>query len=228
MLAEPLKKRHWWRWILAGAIVLIAVVVVAVGLFIKFQPTPSPLALLPATGQEPVGPLDGMWNVAGGSVTGFRVQESFLGFTNDVVGRTNAVTGTVTTSDDQVTGATFRVNLTSLQVGGKSQPQFATSLDTRDHPNATITLTQPVALNHYFTSGSTITTTASGQFTMRGTSHPVTVSISARRNGSLIQVAGSIPIAFSTWGITRPAGYGSVASLADHGVAEFLFVLRRQ
>jgi polyisoprenoid-binding protein YceI len=85
-----------------------------------------------------------------------------------------------------------------------------------------------VKLNHSFTSGSAITTTATGQLTMRGIAHPVTVSISARYDGSLVQVAGSIPVSFSPWGITRPAGYGSVATLADHGVAEFLLVLHRQ
>ncbi len=51
------------------------------------------------------------------------------------------MTGTVTITDSQVTGATLLVNLTSLQVGEKTQPEIATSLDTRDHPNATITLT---------------------------------------------------------------------------------------
>ena len=99
-------RRRRWGWILTGSIVLIAVVVVAIGLFIRFQPTPSPLALPPATGREPPGNLDGTWNVVGGSVAGFRVQESFVGFSNDVVGRTNAVTGTVSLSGDQVVGAT--------------------------------------------------------------------------------------------------------------------------
>lgn len=222
------RKRHWWRWILASVIVLVVVVVVAVGLFIKLQSTPAPLRLPTGAAKAPVGPLDGTWDVATGSVAGFRVQESFVGFTNDVVGRTTAVTGTVTVANSQVTKATFRVDLTTIKVGGKSQPQFATSLDTQNHPNATFTLSQPVALSHAFTSGAAINVTATGQLTMHGTSHRVTFTISARQDGSLLQAAGSIPIAFSDWGITRPQGYGSVASLADHGLAEFLLVLRRQ
>ena len=55
----------------------------------------------------------------------------------------------------------------------------------------------------------------------------MTVTISGRRNGSALQVAGSIPIAFSDWGITGPKGYGFFGSLANHGVAEFLLVLHR-
>jgi polyisoprenoid-binding protein YceI len=222
------RKQHWWRWILAGVIILVVVVVIAVGLFIKLQPTPAPLRLPTGASKAPVGPLDGTWDVVAGSVAGFRVQESFVGFSNDVVGRTTAVTGTITVTNSQVTKATFRVDLTTIKVGGKSETQFAKSLDTHDHPNATFTLTQPVTLSHAFTSGSAITTTATGQLTMRGTTRPGTITISARHDGALLQAAGSIPIAFSDWGITRPQGYGSVASLADHGVAEFLLVLRRQ
>lgn len=63
----------------------------------------------------------------------------------------------------------------------------AMALGTREHPYATITLTQPVTL-----------------------------------------VAGSIPILFSGWAIRGPAGYGIFGSLARHGVAEFLVVLRHR
>ncbi len=52
-------------------------------------------------------------------------------------------------------------------------------------------------------------------------------AISARRDGSALQVAGSIPVTLSDWGIKAPAGYGFLGSLADHGVAEFLLVLHR-
>ena len=114
------RKRHWWRWILASVIVLVVVVVVAVGLFIKLQSTPAPLRLPTGAAKAPVGPLDGTWDVATGSVAGFRVQESFVGFSNDVVGRTTAVTGAVTVANSQVTKATFRVDLTTIKVGGKS------------------------------------------------------------------------------------------------------------
>lgn len=109
----------------------------------------------------------------------------------------SAGTITITVASSQVARATFRVDLTTIKVGGKSQPQFARSLDTQDHPNATFTLTEPVTLSHAFTSGSAITTTATGQLTMRAASHLVTFTISARHDGALVQAAGSIPIAFS-------------------------------
>ena len=184
--------------------------------------------MLPTAGARgPAGPLAGTWDVAAGSVAGFRVQETALGISNETVGRTHAVTGTIAVSGPNVTAAAFRIGLTAIKVGGKTQPQFATSLGTRQHPVATFTLTQPVTLGSAFASGATITATATGQLTMRGIAHLVTVTISGRRNGSALQVAGSIPIAFSDWGIPGPKGYGFFGSLANHGVAEFLLVLHR-
>ncbi len=222
------RKRHWWRWIAAGVVVLAVLAVLAAVIFIKLQPAPAPLELPTAAASAPAGPLDGTWDVAAGSVAGFRVQETFLGMSNDTVGRTNAVTGITTVTGDRVTAAAFRIGLTTMKAGGKEQPQFAKSLGTQDHPDATFTLTQPVRLSSAFTSGATITATATGQLTMNGASHLVTVTISGRRDGSALQAAGSIPVAFASWGIKGPQGYGFLGSLANHGVAEFLLVLHRQ
>src|SRR5450432_2115690 len=46
-------------------------------------------------------------------------------------------------SGTQVTSTTFRINLDTIKVNGKPQPQLAKSLGTQDHPSATLTLTQP-------------------------------------------------------------------------------------
>jgi len=56
----------------------------------------------------------------------------------------------------------------------------------------------------------------------------VTFPVSARRDGTTLQVTGSIPVAFSAWGINRPAGFGFFGSLASHGAAEFLLVLSQR
>lgn len=227
----PSRKRHRRRWILASAIVLVVLVVLAVlsvGQFIKLAPTPPPLALPATRAGVPIGPVDGTWGVGAGSVAGFRVKESALGVSNDVVGRTNAVTGTVVVSNDRVTSATFRIDLDTVRVGGKAQPQFAQSLGTRDHPDATFTLTQPVTLGSAFTSGATIATTAIGQLAMHGVSRRVAFTVTGRSDGAALEAAGSVPIAFSDWGIKGPDSYGFLGSLASHGVAEFLLILQRQ
>jgi hypothetical protein len=64
------------------------------------------------------------------------------------------------------------------------------------------------------------------ELVLRGTARMTTVTISAGRRGPELQIAGSIPVTFSRWGTEPPAGSGILGSLADHGIAEFLLVLR--
>jgi polyisoprenoid-binding protein YceI len=224
---RPARKRRWWRWIAASALALVLLLVLAVGLFVTLQPSPAPLALSRGAARPPAGPVNGTWNASAGSVAGFRVRESALGFGNDVVGRTDGVTGRIIMAGDQVTAAAFRIDLATVTVNGKSQPQFARSLDTASHPVATFTLARPVTLGSGFISGGTVTVTGTGRLALRGISHLVTFTLTARRDGPALEAAGSIPVAFSAWGIRGPGGLGFLGSLANHGVAEFLLVLHR-
>ena len=221
------RRHHWWRWASAAAAALVVLVVVAAGIFIKLQPSLAPLALPAGAASAPTGSLDGSWAAAAGSVAGFRVRESAFGMSNDTVGRTGAVTGTVVISGDQVTGGAFRIGLTSMKVGGKTQPQFAKSLDTSRDPVAMVTLTRPVTLNAGFASGTTVTERVTGRLAMHGISRLVVVTVSGRRDGSALQVAGSIPVTFSRWDIRGPQSFGFIASLASSGIAEFLLTLHR-
>lgn len=221
-------RRRWWRWIAGGVIAVIVIVAAAVAAFIKLGPSAPPLGLPQGRISAPGGPLAGTWQAGAGSVAGFRIQESALGLSNYVGGQTTAVTGTITISGHTVTAASFRVNLTAVKVGGKTQPQFAASLGSRDHPLATFTLTRPVTLSPTFITGRTVTATAPGELAMNGSRRPVTVTLTARRNGPLLQTAGSIPVILARWGISQPDGFGPFGSLATHGDADFLIILHRQ
>lgn len=224
---RPPRRRRWLRWIAVAAVAIVVLVVLAAWAFVKFGPTTAPLALPAGPASAPAGPVDGSWTVASGSIAGFRVQETALGMSNDAVGRTSAVAGSVVISGDRVTSATVRVDLAAITVSGKRQPQFTTSLRTGQYPDATFTLAAPVTLSPAFAAGTTTSLTAVGELVMNGTTRPVTVSISARRDGTTLQVAGSIPVTFSAWHITGPGGFGFLGSLADHGTAEFLLTLRQ-
>jgi polyisoprenoid-binding protein YceI len=212
---------------LGGILVLAVLVVLGSALALRFWASAAPLALPGGRAAAPAGPVDGAWAAGAGSVAGFRVPESALGMSGDVTGRTQAVTGTIVISSGQLTRAAFRIGLTSITIAGKAQPQLARSLDTTQHPAAAITLARPVTLPPAFTSGATITVRAPGSLTLRGTTRLVTVTLAARRDGTALQAAGSIPITLARWGITEPASYGVVGSLASRGTAEFLLVLHR-
>jgi polyisoprenoid-binding protein YceI len=225
--ARPRRKRRWLRWTLGGIAVVVVLIVGLVAVAIKLQPTPALLAL-PANATAPVGPTDGTYQAGSGSVAGFRVQQTVIGLTSDVVGRTNDITGTVTIADGQATTTGLRVGLLALTTGdAKPAPQFGISLDTQRYPDATIGLTRTVTLDPAFASGTTHTGNVAGTLTLHGVTRTATVALRLRRDGTNIDVAGSVPVAFSDYGIAGPNGYGPFGSLADHGVAEFLLVLHR-
>jgi polyisoprenoid-binding protein YceI len=224
--AKPPRRPHRLRWVLGGLLTLVVLLVVAAVAVIKLQPTQPSLALPGGAAAAPAGQLDGTWHVATGSLAGFRVRESILGVGNDVTGRTGDVTGTAVVSTGRVASATFRVSLYAITVNGKArQPQLVQSLEVAAHPVATVTLTGPVTLPAAFTSGGTITRTAAGTLTLNGITRPATVTLSARRDGTAIEVAGSLPVTFADFGIKEPGEYGVFGSLADNGTAEFLLIL---
>jgi polyisoprenoid-binding protein YceI len=224
---KPPRRRHWWRWALASVLTLVVLVIVAVVAVVKLQPAAAaPLALPGRAAAAPAGHLDGSWHITTGSLAGFRVRENILGVGNDVTGRTSDVTGTAVLSGRQVARATFRISLGAITVNGKArQPQLLQSLDTAAYPVATVTLDRPVTLPAAFSSGGTITRTAAVSLTLNGITRPVTMTLSARRDGTTIQAAGSLPVAFANFGIKGPGGYGVFGSLASNGTAEFLLIL---
>ncbi len=224
--AKPPRRRHWWRWALGSVLALVVLAVAVTGVVVKLTPGPAPLALPGGVSVASAGPLDGTWRVTTGSVAGFRVRETVIGFSNDVTGRTGDVTGTAVLADAQVSGATFQVNLGTITVNGKTrQPQLVQSLDVAAHPVATVTLTRPVPLPPAFSTGATVTRTAAATLTLNGITRPAAVTLSARRDGTAIDAAGSLPVAFADFGIKRPRGYGFLGSLAGNGTAEFLLIL---
>ena len=218
--------RHKWRWILGGVVGLLVLAVAATGVIVELTPGPAPLAL-PRHAAAPSGPLDGTWQVAPGSVAGFRVRETVIGFSNDVTGRTGDVTGTAVATGAQLVRATFRVGLGAITVNGKArQPQLVKSLGVATHPVATVALTRPLRLPAAFATGAVITRTVPARLTLNGTTRPVPVTLAARRAGPAIEAAGSLPVTFADFHVTGPHGYGILGSLASHGTAEFLLILR--
>jgi hypothetical protein len=99
------------------------------------------------------------------------------------------------------------------------------SLDVSANPDATVTLFAPVPLPPVFSSGAIVTESARALLTLNGVTRPVAVTLSARRDGAMIEAAGALPVAFANFGIKGPAGYGIFGSLAADGTAEFLLVL---
>jgi polyisoprenoid-binding protein YceI len=224
----PLRRpRHWKRWLIG--LIVVALVLVVGGPFLYFRviegPAPAPLRLPKrhaSAGGSATVPVDGRWTVAGTSEAGYRVQEVLFGQSNTAVGRTNAVTGSMTIAQRRVTAAAISVDLTQVSSDQSLRDrQFqGRIMDTAHFPTVAFTLTTPIAIGAVPAVGGTVSEPATGTLAMHGVTRPVVAQVSARRNASTIDVNGSIPVVFADWGIPNPT-FGP-ATTEDHGVIEFL------
>lgn len=220
------RRRRWLRWAVAGVATILVLVVAGTYVFIHLLggPTPAPLTLpkLHASGTGlAISSINGTWTVGKGSLAGYHVREDFLGPGNSVVGRTGTVGGKAVIADDQVSSASFRVDLASLKSNGKTQPQFAGILATASHPDASLILTSPIVAGSSLAINKEFRAKATGQLAMHGSTRSVTFEITARYNGSELEAVGSIPVVFSDWNIKAPS------FLQNNGVVEFLLVMHR-
>jgi YceI-like domain len=72
----------------------------------------------------------------------------------------------------------------------------------------------------------TVRADASGRLTVHGTTREVTLPLEGRWNGDTIQVAGSLPIAMTDFGI-QPPQIGPVVSTQDTATMELQLVFER-
>jgi polyisoprenoid-binding protein YceI len=229
-------------------VIIVAAIVVALGIggFIVYDqvlrgdsaaaltlPTASSSAA-PGTSAVPAASFDGVvagtWNVASGSQAGYRVREQLanLPAESDAVGRTNAVTGsiTITTSGSTttLTAGSLSVDTTSI-TSDKSQRDGrlrTDGLQTGTFPTATFTLTKPVEIPATALAGTAANITLTGDLTLHGVTKSVEIPAQAQLVGGTIQVAGSITFPLSDYSIVAPNIGGVIVSIADNGTLEFL------
>ena len=228
--------RGWKRWALVSGIAVVVLVVG--GPFVYFHfiqgDAPAPLSIDNSTTTGGTGApttalasLDGTWSVASGSQAGYRIKETVFGQSGTAVGRTSAVTGQFTLAGAGVPSASFSVDMTKVSSNKSLRDnQFQTRImDTAQFPTATFELTSPIALGSVPAAGVEITPTATGKLTVHGTTRTVTIALSAKRAGNVIDVSGAVPITFADYGIGDPSG--GPASVGSSGTLEFLLVLAK-
>jgi polyisoprenoid-binding protein YceI len=232
-----LRPRRLIGW-LAGAAVVVAVLAVG-GAFVYIHfisgPTPAPLSLrsqdTPSAGTssattEPVsdsGTLDGSWQIASGSIVGYRVQEVLAGQNHTAVGRTTNIRGTLTISGSSVTAGSFTVQMATIHSDeSERDAQFdGRIMDVAAYPTATLTLTGPISLTPVPSDGVVRNYDASAKLTMHGQTRAVTFTLQAERTSAGIEVSGSIPILFADWDISNPS-FPPFVTTQNHGLLEFL------
>jgi len=188
--------------------------------------TPAPVDTsvdTPAADTVPALPSDvsGTWTVTAESVAGYRVEEILFGQNVTAVGRTSAVTGSLTFDATSLTAASFDVDMTTVASDdSRRDRQFASRImDVATYPTATFVLGAPIVLPDDALSGNPVTVDATGELTLRGTTKTVTIPLTATLTATGIDVRGEFEVVFADWQIPDPSLPG--ISTEDRGILEF-------
>ena len=170
----------------------------------------------------PTSNVDGDWSVVAESIVGYRVKETIVGQKTEGVGRTSAVTGSLTISDQKVSNAEFTVDMTTLKSDSTRRDRQVNTriLDTVNFPTATFVLKESIALTPEALAGSDFSVDTTGTLTLRGVTKDVDLTLIARLVDDVIEVNGSIQIVFTDWSIPDPSISGII--VVDRGLLEFL------
>ena len=183
--------------------------------------------------------IDGTWTVdttsgewtyesATGTFVGFRIKEELASIgSTEAVGRTDAVTGTMTIAGDEVTDADFTIDLTKITTNeSRRDGRVQSALQTDQFPQATFRLTSPIDLGPDAAGGAEVTATAKGDLTIHGVTKPVEFPLQAKLVDGTVVVVGSLPVTFSDYGVQVPSA-PIVLSVEDHGTLELQVLVTR-
>ena len=179
------------------------------------------------TGDPSTFSADGTWAPNASSIVGYRVKEKLFGQSAEAAGRTSKVTGSMTIAGTTVSKASFTADMTTVKCdqSGRDDQFQGRIMQTSKYPTATFELTSPIELATIPADKTPLTVKATGILTLHGTTKAVTIDIGAQRNGTTIEVNGSVPIVFADYGVGNPSG--GPATTEDHGVLEFLIVFAK-
>ncbi|HKY66510.1 MAG TPA: YceI family protein [Acidimicrobiales bacterium] len=170
-----------------------------------------------------VDPSVGSFDDFSSTWAGYRFEEELASIgTNTAVGRTPDVTGSMTVAGDEVTAVDVEVDLTTLQSdsGTRDGALRSRGLESDEFPSATFSLTEPIALPAGAADGERVSTEATGDLTIHGTTKSVTLTVEAELSGDSAVVVGQAPVVLQDHGIEPPTGF-SVLSIDDEGTFEF-------
>jgi polyisoprenoid-binding protein YceI len=230
-MAARLRTLRWKPWLASGVAALAIAAVGGPYVYIHFieGEAPPPLAFTSPSssgsdtatisGQTGLTP-DGKWAITSDSVVGYRVNEVLFGQSNEAVGRTSAVTGSITVEGTTITAASFTVDMTTVTSDqSRRDGQFnGRIMNTATYPTATFTLAAPIQLGSIPDDNASQTAQAKGDLTLHGVTRTVAFEVTGRYEDSTVQVVGSVPITFADWGIPNPS-FGPVTT-EDHGLLE--------
>src|SRR6184192_4569813 len=214
-----MSRRLWIPIVAVAALALLGSAGAYVYFFSGLRTSPPSLALAsPSPSPSNAASASaGTWQIASGSVVGYRVKEQFVGQTSshEAVARTGDVTGQVTIaqtgSSYRMTSAQITVQLSGLasvdSVAGYNVTNrdriVQRSLDVQSYPTAVFEA-EGVTLPAEAGSGQAVTVSAPGRLTIHGVTKSVTATLQLRVSGDTAQLAGTIATNMTDFGVSPP------------------------
>lgn len=181
--------------------------------------------------------IDGSWSVDttigsfedfSSSWVGFRVAEVLNpGGEVEAVGRTPVVSGQLEAAGSVIESALIEADLTGI-ISDRERRDGAIqrALGTAEFPLATFTSTEPVDLGAIPADGEPFSASVPGTMTIRDVSQDVTLEMQGQRAGDVVVVVGTLPVDFTSFGVTMPTA-PIVVSVEDSGDLEWQLFLTR-
>ena len=217
------------RLLIVGIAVMAVLALAAGGAYVYFfsglRTSPSALGLSatpsPAASGTPTAitssDIVGKWTVTTGSQAEYRVQEQFVGepTKHEAVARTSTLSGNLSVGGDssgyQVSAITFTAVLTDLHsvdsVIGHSVTQrdsfVARSMNLQQFPNATFTATSATVVAA--DPSQQVSLSVPGKLMIHGVTKDVTATAKAQLTGGKIEIAGSVSVNMTDYGISPPS-----------------------
>lgn len=165
---------------------------------------------------------------ASGSFAGFRVdKELFVGGQQVAVGRSGDITGSVTITDNTVTGVEVVVVTTTIQSDiSMRESAIADAVRADEFPTATFVSTEPTAVDTAaLAAGETVSAVLTGELTIAGVSNAVSVVAEATvAEAGLALIVGTADLVWADFGVETPNS--NAGTVADEGVLEFQLIVR--
>lgn len=177
-------------------------------------------------GEAAAPTFDGIWVPTSASEFGYRVDEVLGGVNVTAVGRGNEIDGALTIDGTTASiEASIQVDSIESDDSRRDNAFRGTIMDTANFPTAIFRTTESIDFGSVPAVGEQVSAEAVGELTLKGTTLPVTVEVTAQSDGDSIGVLGSIPITFTDFGIDNPSN--PAVSLEDDGIVEFVLVFER-
>ena len=186
--------------------------------------TSQPTASAPPNSSASSAGADGTWNVTAASDLRYRVKEVLNGLDTEAVGKTNAITGSLTIAGTTASVADFTVDMNTF-TSDESQRDSSFRdrvMQVSQFPTGSFKLTKPIDFAKVPADGEKLTTTATGDLMLHGVTKSVTFELTATLSNGKIGILGNIPVLFSDYKIDNPSF--AFVTTKDNGLLEFILV----